>query len=549
MLKELTISNYALIDKTDLNLDEGMTIITGETGAGKSIMLGALGLILGQRADVQVLLNKEKKCVVEATFDVSKLDLEETFKAEDVEFDQETIIRREIMPNGKSRAFVNDTPVNVSFLKTIGQSLIDIHSQHQNLLIADNSFQLEVIDAVAKDEVEKLEYTTAYKEYKHLIDKEKKLIESNEKLQRDADYMSFQYKELEEAQLRVGELEELETEHSTLINAESIKEALLHATEMIGGEGNVLSMLNSAENKISKIENFLSKDIDAVARIENSRIDLNDLHKSLEGIAERIEYDPERIAEIDRRCDMLNALLKKHHKSEIGELIEIRDELEEKLKIVLDFDTEIEELKKRIKAKEEDLCKKANALSEKRNAAEPSIIETIENYLHGMGMQNAKFIIKHTDAEDYTPSGKDDISFMFAANKNGEPTDIAKVASGGEMSRVMLSIKSLLSKSKSLPTIIFDEIDTGVSGEVADKMGRIMTEISENMQVIAITHLPQVAAKGKTHYRVYKQDTDDRTISNIEKLDNKQRIEEIAKMLSGAQITEAALENAKALMK
>lgn len=549
MLKELTISNYALIDKTDLNLDEGMTIITGETGAGKSIMLGALGLILGQRADVQVLLNKEKKCVVEATFDVSKLDLEETFKAEDVEFDQETIIRREIMPNGKSRAFVNDTPVNVSFLKTIGQSLIDIHSQHQNLLIADNSFQLEVIDAVAKDEVEKLEYTTAYKEYKHLIDKEKKLIESNEKLQRDADYMSFQYKELEEAQLRVGELEELETEHSTLINAESIKEALLHATEMIGGEGNVLSMLNSAENKISKIENFLSKDIDAVARIENSRIDLNDLHKSLEDIAERIEYDPERIAEIDRRCDMLNALLKKHHKSEIGELIEIRDELEEKLKIVLDFDTEIEELKKQIKAKEEDLCKKANALSEKRNAAEPSIIETIENYLHGMGMQNAKFIIKHTETEDYTPSGKDDISFMFAANKNGEPTDIAKVASGGEISRVMLSIKSLLSKSKSLPTIIFDEIDTGVSGEVADKMGRIMTEMSENMQVIAITHLPQVAAKGKTHYRVYKQDTDDRTISNIEKLDNKQRIEEIAKMLSGAQITEAALENAKALMK
>ncbi len=549
MLKELTISNYALIDKTDLNLDEGMTIITGETGAGKSIMLGALGLILGQRADVQVLLNKEKKCVVEATFDVSKLDLEETFKAEDVEFDQETIIRREIMPNGKSRAFVNDTPVNVSFLKTIGQSLIDIHSQHQNLLIADNSFQLEVIDAVAKDEVEKLEYTTAYKEYKHLIDKEKKLIESNEKLQRDADYMSFQYKELEEAQLRVGELEELETEHSTLINAESIKEALLHATEMIGGEGNVLSMLNSAENKISKIENFLSKDIDAVARIENSRIDLNDLHKSLEDTAERIEYNPERIAEIDRRCDMLNALLKKHHKSEIGELIEIRDELEEKLKIVLDFDTEIEELKKQIKAKEEDLCKKANALSAKRNAAEPSIIETIENYLHGMGMQNAKFIIKHTETADYTPSGKDDISFMFAANKNGEPTDIAKVASGGEMSRVMLSIKSLLSKSKSLPTIIFDEIDTGVSGEVADKMGRIMTEMSENMQVIAITHLPQVAAKGKTHYRVYKQDTDDRTISNIEKLDNKQRIEEIAKMLSGAQITEAALENAKALMK
>lgn len=548
MLKELAISNYALIDQTDLDLDNGLTIITGETGAGKSIMLGALGLILGQRADVQVLLDKEKKCVVEATFDVSKLQLEPLFEAEGADYDPITIIRREILPNGKSRAFVNDSPANVSFLKEIGQKLIDIHSQHQNLLLSSDTFHLKVIDAVAQTEQQLSDYTQSYNEYKQLVQKEKNICTNNESLKQEADYMQFQYNELSAAKLQSGEMQQLEAEHSTLVNAEEIKEALSFAIEELGGDEKIISVLGNMSNKLCKIQNYLPSDTDATNRIETAKIDLADLLKTLEQVSDRIEYNPTRIAEIDQRIDLIYNLLKKHHVSEVDQLIAIQNDLAEKLKAVSNFDIEIEELRKQIEKQRTILAQKADALTQKRKTVFEQITHNIESDLHDMGIHNAKFVVSHSLTPDFAPSGQDDIRFLFAANKNSEPSDIAKVASGGEMSRLMLSIKSLLSKSTALPTIIFDEIDTGVSGEVADKMGSIMTEMAQNMQVIAITHLPQVAAKGNTHYKVFKHDIADRTISDITLLSNEQRIEELAKMLSGTHITDAALQNAKELL-
>lgn len=547
MLKELTISNYALIDKTDLELSDGLTIITGETGAGKSIMLGALGLILGQRADVQVLLDKEKKCVVEATFDISQLNLEEKFNDESVDYDPITIIRREILPNGKSRAFVNDSPVNVSFLKDLGQYLIDIHSQHQNLLLSSDSFHLGVIDAVALTRDELADYSAAYKDFRALVQREQQLHDDNERLKRDADYMTFQYNELADAKLKPGELQQLEAEHGVLVNAEEIKEALSFAIESLGGDDKVLALLNAMGNKFVKVQNFLPADADATNRVESARIDLADLLSTLQDVNERVEYDPDRIAEIDRRTDLLYSLMQKHHVSDVEGLIALQNSLAEKLKVVNDFDAEVAELRKQIEVSRQSLKAKADILTNKRISVFGDITASIESNLHDMGMQNARFVVSHSIA-DFTPSGQDSVRFLFAANKNGEPTDISKVASGGEMSRVMLGIKSLLSRSKALPTIIFDEIDTGVSGEVADKMGGIMTNMADNMQVIAITHLPQVAAKGRTHYRVYKHDTDERTISDIALLSADERVEEIAKMLSGARISDAALENARALL-
>lgn len=544
MLKELTISNYALIDKTELNLADGLTIITGETGAGKSIMLGALGLILGQRADVNVLLDKEKKCVVEATFDISQLSLASLFSEEGVDYDDITIIRREILPNGKSRAFVNDSPANVSFLKEVGQHLIDIHSQHQNLLLSSDSFQLSVIDAVSHTDDILDSYSSLYKEYRQLILREQQMHEDNERLKRDADYLTFQHKELSDARLQADEMEQLELEHGTLVNAEAIKEALTFSVDALGSEDKVVSLLNAMTSRLSKVSAYLPADADAISRIESARIDLADLLTTLESASDRVEYDPERIAEVERRMDQIYSLLQKHHVSTVAELIDIQAQLTEKLKVVNDFDFEISELRKQIAGKKDQLQAIADKLTSLRIAKFNDVTQYVEANLHEMGMHNARFVIEHS-LGDFTPTGQDSIRFLFAANKNGEPTDISRVASGGEMSRVMLSIKSLLSQSKSLPTIIFDEIDTGVSGEVADKMGRIMNEMADNMQVIAITHLPQVAAKGRTHYKVFKQDTADRTISNIVQIDGDSRVEEIAKMLSGAQVTEAALENAR----
>ena len=549
MLQQLSISNYALIDQTKIEFDRGMSVITGETGAGKSILLGALGLILGQRADAQTLLDKEKKCVVEGTFDLSEHNLKSLFDENDVDFEPQTIIRREILPNGKSRAFVNDTPANASFLKSIASYIIDVHSQHQNLLLGDDSYQMMIIDTVANNQSIKEEYAVAYRKYRDLKKREENLVIENDKMKADLDYITFQHKQLEEAKLKDGELQELETELQSLTHAEEIKTTLTQAIDTLDTcETPMLQQLSTLIHSISKIESFLPESINATKRLETAKIDLADLCNSLVKISEATEHDPERILFVQQRIDNIYMLMQKHKKQDVSELIAYKNELNEQLKHILCFDEDLEELRKEIEVSTKELTVKAKTLTKSRQATFAGITSFITARLKELGMPNANFSIRHTTAEKFSVSGNDIIDMLFAANKNGEPADITKVASGGEMSRVMLSIKSLLSSSKGLPTIIFDEIDTGVSGEIADKMGHIMTEMAKNMQVIAITHLPQVAAKGAKHYKVYKTDTEERTISNITLLDSDARITEIAKMLSGASISEAAIMNAKNLL-
>ncbi len=548
MLQQLSISNYALIDHTEISFDGGMSVITGETGAGKSIMLGALALLTGGRADVRVLADEQKKCVVEATFDISAYNLKEIFEQEDVDYEDVTIVRREILPGGKSRAFVNDQPVALNFLKEISAHLIDIHSQHQNLLLNDDSFHLNVVDAVAQSADVLAEYGASYGEYRELVKRENKLKADNESAKKDFDYLQFQYNELAEIQLVDGEEVELENEQKMLSHAEEIKEALGYAVESLGGDEAVLSTLLNIGNRISKISDFLHNTDDAVARIESARIDLQDLLKSFVDINEKVEYDPERMAFVDNRLNSIYSLMKKHHVDSTHALIDLKNSIELKLKAVTSFDEELEQLHKQIDAKRKALSSIADKLSARRKSVFEKISGYIITQLNEMGIANAQFVVEHQRTTEFLPTGNDEIRFLFAANKNAQPTDIQRVASGGEMSRVMLAIKSMLSKTIGLPTIIFDEIDTGVSGEVADKMGRIMNEMAEHMQVIAITHLPQVAAKGKCHYRVFKLDNNERTVSNIVRLSPDERLQEIAKMLSGSVVSAAALQNAQELI-
>ncbi|MCQ2201943.1 MAG: DNA repair protein RecN [Bacteroidales bacterium] len=549
MLQHLNISNYALIEKSDIEFDEGMSVITGETGAGKSIMLGALGLLLGGRADVQVLQNKDQKCIVEATFDVAKYGLNALFEEEEVDYDDETIIRREILPNGKSRAFVNDQPVNVSFLKLLGNKLIDIHSQHQNLLLSDGSFHLNIVDTVAQDDAERLEYRGLYDQYVSLQARERSMVEDNERMKRDLDYMEFQLRELQDLKLVEDEDKELEIEQERLSNAEDIKMQLSESINLMeGNEQSIIPALKQLSNSVTKIDRFLPNDTDAANRITSARIDIEDLLRTFSGVYDSLEVDPQRLEYVDSRLNAIYNLEKKHRVESVNDLIKLRDDLSEKVGHIANFDEQLDLLREEIEKVLSNLTVVADKLSEKRQSVFADIQKYVESHLHDMGMRNAVFTIGHKRSEVYTATGNDELHFLFAANLGGVPTDISKVASGGEMSRVMLSIKSLLSRSKSLPTIIFDEIDTGVSGDVADKMGSIMNKMADNMQVIAITHLPQVAAKGGRHYQVYKEDTAESTVSHIRALSSDDRVTEIAKMLSGSRVSDAAIQNAKELL-
>lgn len=550
MLQHLSISNYALIDHTELDLDKGMSVITGETGAGKSIMLGALGMLLGQKADAQVLLDKTQKCVVEATFDIAAYGLRQFFEEADVDYDDIAIVRREILPAGRARAFVNDSPVTVGFLKELGAKLIDIHSQHQNMLLSQSSFHLDVVDSVAKVADEKELYAAAFR---RLTEKErelKELKELNERQGRELDYDRYLLTELDNAKLsEPDEIAQLELRQEMQDKAEDIKSAIAYAVSALGEEETgVLQQLAETKRRLEHIEAFLPSKDDILGRIESARIELDDICGTLDEAAENVSFDPAEQQQVTERLNVLNALAQKHKVSTAEELISLRDELRAKVDAVDSFDERLAELQQQIDALRADADAKAAVLTQKRQAVFETVTGYVESQLREMGMSNARFVVSHAIGA-LGPNGQDEIRFLFAANKNGDPTDIAKVASGGEMSRVMLSIKSLLSQTMSLPSIIFDEIDTGVSGDVADKMGRIMAEMSHHMQVLAITHLPQVAARGARHYKVYKQDTDERTISHISLLADADREGELAKMLSGAQVTDAALANARELLK
>ncbi len=549
MLKQLIISNYALIDSAIIGFDNGFSVITGETGAGKSIMLGALGLILGQRNDTSAMRDKDQKCVVEACFNIEGYGLEPLFQSEDVDFANETIIRREVLPNGKSRAFVNDTPANLNFLKELTQRLIDIHSQHQNLLLADYSFQLMVVDTVAGTNNLKDKYRQDYFLLKKMIRERNRIIDVHEKQQADKDYWEFQYQQLFEARLNPPEQTDLEQELEQLNHIEEIKQTLSAANQILTeNDITVINGLYQVNQELRKIGKYLQGGEELITRLDSVYIELKDIADEINEKSAGIDYDPDRIRFIQERLDLIYTLQQKHHVDSVGSLLKIQDELDDKLKSISSFDEEIAKLNETIALQEEKVSLLANQLSEARQTVFSYIENTISNQLHDLGMPHALFNVSRVKAENLRDDGIDEVQFLFTANKNGTLAEIPKVASGGELSRVMLCIKSLLSSAKGLPTIIFDEIDTGVSGEIADKMGRIMQQISKNIQVISITHLPQIAGKGLNHYKVYKTDTSKQTISEIKKLTRDERVIEIAGMLSGAELSEAAVINAKDLM-
>jgi len=528
----------------------GLTVITGETGAGKSIMLGALGLVLGQRSDVSAIRNKENKCIIEGTFDISRYGLESLFKDEDVDYEEDTILRREILPSGKSRAFVNDTPVNLNFLRSLSDRLIDVHSQHQNLLLGDNHFQLNVVDTVAGNTDILKAYQQAYYNFKELTAEKKRLEEMNARQRADQDFWEFQYNQLEEADLQDGEQAELEQELEQLTHIEEIKSALSKASYMLyESETPMVQELYHLSEEIQKIASYLQEGEELSGRLRSTYIELKDIAEEIADKEAGVEYDPSRQQVVQDRLDLIYSLQQKHHVDSVEDLIGIKDDLSAKLEQLASFDQEIGALQEKIQKTENRLQDLSGQLTRSREKVFQTIEQTIVSQLQKLGMPNARFSVGNQARNEFGPKGVDEISFLFSANKSSDLTDIPKVASGGEISRVMLCIKSLLSSARGLPTIIFDEIDAGVSGEIADRMGRIMQDMGHHIQVISITHLPQIAGKGDHHFKVFKTETDHHTLSSVKSLSGDERVEEIAGMLSGSELTDAALENARLLLK
>jgi len=549
MLQSLTIHNYALIDSLDIDFFDGLSIITGETGAGKSVLLGALGLILGHRADISVLKDKEKKCFVEARFKINKLSLKYFFDENDLDYEDITTIRREINSNGKSRAFINDTPVNIRELKIIGAKLVDIHSQHQNLLLENDTFQLNVLDSFARNDEILENYYIIYKKYKILKKQYQNLYENAQKSQSDLDYIQFQFEQLEKANLKIDEQETLESELEKLNHTEEIKQNLTNAYKILSDEQiSVVDNLKLVKDSVQSIASFFPKIDEILARLESSYIEIQDITNDIDVIKENVEHDPNRIEFIRERLDTIYSLQQKHNVDSVENLLRIKEKLELEISKIDSYDFELNKLEKELKSVENSLEQISNVLTESRLNVFDDIENKIIESLITLGIKNAAFKISHKLSNNYTVKGKDIIEFNFSANKNTDLQLLSKVASGGELSRLMLSLKSIIAEKDDLPTIIFDEIDTGTSGEIADKMGSIMKRMSMKMQVIAITHLAQIASKGDKHYLVYKEDNETSTYTDIKLLNNKERVLELAKMLSGENLSDAAIQNAKVLL-
>ena len=549
MLKRLYINNYALIDELDVSFPGQLTVITGETGAGKSIFLEALGLALGNRADAGSLQNKSKKCVIEVEFDVKNYHLNDFFAENELDYDSHVILRREINAEGKSRSFINDTPVNLSVIKQLADSLIDIHSQHQTLLLNQVKFQLQLIDAFAGTGAE---FDGYKKEYSKLLVAKKQLedLESKEKqAKKDLDYYQFLFNELTEFQLNENDLKLLEEESNTLENAEVIKSALSKTAGLLGdGEVNLLSTLAQLKQQLNAVVRFNSTYKELFDRINATQIELKDVYSELENEEGKLVFNPERSSEINDKLDKINRLFKKHSVNTIAELLSIKEDIEIKLDQFSSLEKDIEKLNKSIATLLSSCNKQAKEISGKRQKAIPQIEKNINSILDELAMPNAKFKIALETKAELGNYGIDDVSLLFSANKGGDFKELHKVASGGEMSRLMLSLKSVLAEKRALPTIIFDEIDTGISGDIANKMGNIFSQMAGNMQVISITHLPQIASKGQHHLFVYKNDDAERTRSYIKTLTKDERTVEIAKMLSTGKPTESAIKNAKDLL-
>ena len=549
MLKSLSIKNYALIDSLTIDFSEDLNILTGETGAGKSILLGAVGLIIGQRADSSVLRDKSDKCVAEGVFDIRKYSMQNFFSENELDYDDITILRREITPQGKSRAFINDTPVNVKVLNDLGVRLIDIHSQHQNLALNEKNYQLHVVDLVAGNGELLKSYATEYKAYLSLQERLNESLLLAEQSKKDLDYYEFQFQQLYDAKLVENEQAELELQLEKLTHAEEIRtvfgQAYLALSE---DELSVLTILKENLTSIGKLRSVLPEAEQIFIRMETVYLELKDLASESSIIEDRTQNNPEKIEQVNQRLDLIYLLQQKHRVSSVSELLNIQTEFEAKIQLVSSYDQEIERFRKEIVIQNKVLAELAGKISQKRKAVTAKIETKVIDILRNVGIPNAAFQMKFNSLKEFSISGLDEVSFMFSANKNQELQEIGKIASGGEMSRLMLAIKTLITDARSLPTIVFDEIDTGVSGEIAVKMGQILEQMSKTVQVLNITHLPQIAAKGNNHYKVYKFDQNDQTYTSIKKLSDQERIEEIAQMLSGENYSVTAMETAKELL-
>ena len=550
MLKSLFIQNFVLIDSLDICFNPGFSVITGETGAGKSIILGALSLVLGQRADGKSIKQGADKCVIEAIFDVSKYQLEPFFLGNDLEYDPEScILRRELYASGKSRAFVNDSPVPLAILKELGTKLIDIHSQHQNLLLGDNRFQLRVVDVMAENEILLILYKKEYTRYQGLRKALSTLKERAAQSKQEEDYIRFQLDQLEEANLQPNEQEELEQEQETLSHAEEIKSSLYRVSSCLDGEEQgVVSLLKESLSSMDALERYFPRAKEIAERLRSAYIDLNDLASEMEGMIEDVEFNPDRLAWVNERLDTLYALQQKHRVSSVDDLIALRDQFRTQLTDIESFDEQIAALEKQVQDAYKELLQQAAVLSEQRKVAAVAFAQQLVQMVAPLGMPHTRFQVEVVPRKEPESDGMDEIRFLFSANKSMALQPVAQTASGGEISRLMLCIKAMIAGFTALPTIIFDEVDTGVSGDIADKMGHIMQDLGSKMQVFAITHLPQIAAQGEAHYFVYKEDVKDRTLTRIRPLDKEERIREVARMLSGSALTEASLANAKDLL-
>ena len=551
MLKTLTIQNYALISRLEIDFPSGFSVITGETGAGKSILLGALALILGQRADSKSIKQNEDRCSIEGVFDISSYQLDPLFSERGWEYDaHQCILRREIWTSGKSRAFINDSPVGLNDLKELGAFLIDIHSQHQNLLLADYQFQLQALDVLAKNRELKNEYLSTYKEYIHTEKEIKELKERINFRKTEEDYLRFQFNQLEEARLQAGEQELLEQESETLSHVEEIKNGLFRLAELFSTEETgIISAMKESLKQLQSLQKVYSASEPMIERIETAYLDLKDLAADISVRQEKLEFNPERLQEINDRLHLIYSLQQKHRLDSTDALIALRDSLNKQIQEIDHSGETLDELEKKAAQWRDRAATYAGKLSQTRNDAAKTLENQLVKIVGALGMPNIRFSVEIKRKESFDSTGWDYITYLFSANKNGELKPVAQTASGGEISRLMLGVKSLIADAMALPAIIFDEIDTGVSGEIADKMGDIMHQMGETMQVIAISHLPQIAAKGNTQYLVYKKENDDLAETRIRRLTYEERIKEIAQLLSGATLTSAAIENAKELLK
>ena len=550
MLRSLYIQNYALIEKLDISFGAGFSVITGETGAGKSIILGAIGLLLGQRAEVKAIRQGASKCVIEARFDISAYGMEPFFEDNELEYEEECILRREVYASGTSRAFINDTPASLVQMRELGEQLIDVHSQHQNLLLNKEGFQLNVLDILSHNDEKLSAYQSLYREWKRAQQELADLIARAEQNKADEDYIRFQLEQLEEANLSAGEQEELEQETDMLSHAEEIKAGLFRVGQLLtSDEGGLLAGLKESLNTMLGLQKVYSPATELAERLESTYIELKDVSQEVSSQEEDVEFNPDRLEEVNDRLNLIYTLQQKHRATTVEELLALAEEYAAKLAAITSYDERIGELTTLCDTLYNKVRKQAAVLTKARTSAAREVEKQMASRLVPLGMPNVRFQVEMGIRKEPGVYGEDTVNFLFSANKNGSLQNISSVASGGEIARVMLSIKAMIAGAVKLPTIVFDEIDTGVSGEIADRMADIMQEMGEqDRQVISITHLPQIAARGCAHYKVYKQDNETETNSHIRRLADEERVEEIAHMLSGATLTEAALNNAKALL-